>query len=246
MALLFRGLAFKSAHMDLSLQGVCKVTRCERQVIISVDEIANNRSWQNVSGSLSLELWALPKPYRGEDFSGQCMAAVPVVQINGQHCLRRCRYETDLMSDFTSDHHIYLMLREWSGDSGFVTQDYVALVIESPLRSNDEYLQPLMSAPADRLSEQSDIIADKDSTTCQIGEPESSVPEQSATPEESREPSVSINQASKSELRSIKGINKKLAKAIIAGRPYKKKKSLLKLPLLSKKKFKRIKRKIRK
>lgn len=94
------------------------------RVVLTVSEIANNRSFDNLSGTLSVELWALDAPYAGGDFSGMALAGTEIGRLAGQHFLPEGRYDLPLQAPGEGRWFLTLMLREWEG-SGFVTRDHV-------------------------------------------------------------------------------------------------------------------------
>jgi C4-dicarboxylate transporter DctM subunit len=61
---------------SLTLSGINGYSIHGDRVIISASEISNHRHADNLSGSLSLELWALDRPYFGGDFDGVALAGV--------------------------------------------------------------------------------------------------------------------------------------------------------------------------
>lgn len=66
---------------DLALIGDCGYEIQNNQVIINISEIANHRELENISGTLSIELWALDKPYTGAEFNGLALAGTGVDSI---------------------------------------------------------------------------------------------------------------------------------------------------------------------
>ncbi|BFM07853.1 hypothetical protein GCM10025791_26800 [Halioxenophilus aromaticivorans] len=214
-------------QQELAMRGLCQSVLEGPQVVISINEIANNRDNDNLSGTLAIELWALKKPYEGGEFQGQVLASTTIGELQGQHCLSNCRYQLNYQPAEFVQAEVCLMLREWAGDEGYVTQDYVTLSVESS--SNDDTANPNESAIsyAELAGQYAEASEDSKETAGTVSK-------------------VSINSGSYEDLHAVKGINKKLAQRIIAGRPYRKKKALLQLPAINKKKFKKIKPKLRK
>lgn len=108
----------------LSLNGICSYHINGEQLGMDVEEIFNNRSAGNTSGTLSLEMWALPSPYQGGDFSGHQIAAVTLGELEGQRCYRRLSYALPLQNPAEGNWYLVMMLREWDC-GGFITRDYV-------------------------------------------------------------------------------------------------------------------------
>lgn len=113
-------------------------------VNIQIDEISNPRDANNLSGTLNLELWALPEKYTGGAWTGRQLAIASLGVISGGEQIKPCPI-TVPASQPTAGSHITLMLREWTSQ-GFVTRDYRE--IES---STDEDVKVLdaNSAPND-------------------------------------------------------------------------------------------------
>lgn len=153
----------------------------EHQVKINVEQIYNPRAADNLSGSLSLELWATREPYRGGGFAGHWLAGVALGQLGGGNEWRNAEFNLDLQDVPAGGWSLVLMLREWTAQ-GFVTRDY-------------RVLPPLLARTG----------------TAEV------------------DPAVSINESSEAELAQVKGLNAKLAKLIVAGRPYQELSELVKV-----------------
>ena len=93
------------------------------QVHLHVDGIDNPRDASNLTGTLSLELWALREPYAGGTFQGEPLAGTTFGNVTGQTLVNG----PDVTLPFTAPHdgtwHVVLMLREWT-PAGYVTRDY--------------------------------------------------------------------------------------------------------------------------
>ena len=116
------------------------------RVIINIDGIRSDRAEGNVSGTLSLELWALNTPYAGQDFEGQALAGTQIGEMLGQHYLAGCEYDLIFSAPGAGQWTLCLMLREWNGEQ-YETRDYrnfdVPFIVEADLRlveteQNDE------------------------------------------------------------------------------------------------------------
>lgn len=94
------------------------------RVIISINEIQSQRDFDNTSGTLSVELWALRQPNQGGTFDGVALAGTQIGQLSGQHFLANCEYDLLLQQPPVGTWNLSLMLREWT-DAGFVTRDFV-------------------------------------------------------------------------------------------------------------------------
>lgn len=94
-------------------------------VNIQIDEISNPRDMNNLSGTLNLELWALPEKYSGGAWSGQQLAIASLGVLSGGEQIKPSPINVQV-SQLTAGSHVTLMLREWTSQ-GFVTRDYRVL-----------------------------------------------------------------------------------------------------------------------
>ena len=119
-----------------------------QNIVVNVGRIHNPRAQDNISGTLSLELWALPEPYSGGDFSGSPLAAITLGSLAGGESWQDCTYELEIAPPANGTYTLTLMLREWASN-GYVTRDHSNLA--------DAVTFPLATA-ANFASE--DMIAD--------------------------------------------------------------------------------------
>jgi hypothetical protein len=94
------------------------------RVTISIGRIASHRDSRDISGTLSVELWALDGSYSGRDFGGIPLAGTTIGEMLGQHFLTDCRYDLVFKQPPDGTWHLTLMLREWTA-AGYITRDYV-------------------------------------------------------------------------------------------------------------------------
>jgi len=109
---------------EISLNGRCGYNLVNDRIYLDVEEIANNRNPGNVSGSLSLELWALPFPYIGGGFSGHLVASCQIGTLQGQHCIRAVHHSQQAQTPPEGQWYLSLMVREWDL-TGYVTRDHM-------------------------------------------------------------------------------------------------------------------------
>jgi hypothetical protein len=95
----------------------------ERRVAVDVGRIYNPRDLENSSGTLVLELWALPGPYNGGAFEGHALACITLGSLNGGESWQDCAYELEMTQPQAGSYALALMLREWVGN-GYVTRDH--------------------------------------------------------------------------------------------------------------------------
>jgi competence ComEA-like helix-hairpin-helix protein len=207
-----------------SLQGAVGYSFAQAEVEISVEALVNPRDGDNLSGSLSLDLWALPQPYEGGAFEGFLIAEGGLSCLPGQSRLDDVQLTLPLAPLPPGTWHIVLMLREWT-PAGYVTRDYVNFSV------------PQVGAePAPEVAEPLSAVTDAAPAAIEVETPPEAMPNPaakraeaapvpgaepgSAGPKTAETGRVSINRASAAELASIKGLNKSVAAAIVAARPY--------------------------
>jgi hypothetical protein len=198
---------------------------------LNVDAIENPRDAGNLSGTLSLELWALPTSYDGGLFHGTPLASIIIGHLAGQQTWQGLAYELTYAAPAAGRWQIVLMLREWVGN-GYTTRDYYnfpqPLVIATPLP--DEPTEPTIvaaSAPETPVLKAEPPIAAKPKPAQRHATPPLPAKTQvkahgKFTPKAPRRivSGVSVNAAPADELALVKGITKTAVDAIIAGRPY--------------------------
>lgn len=130
------------------LQGVA-LSRDGEALALRVEQVLNPRPQDNLSGSLAVELWALPVPYNGGAFEGLCIASVSMGEIGGQGGSGPVRLAVPAAPDPAAPSWC-LMLREWTA-VGYVTRDYVAVVppaAEAVAAPAAEVAEPVAAAVA--------------------------------------------------------------------------------------------------
>ncbi len=187
------------------------------RVILSASEISSHRPADNLSGSLSLELWALDRPYFGGDFDGVALAGGQIGRVQGQHLLVNGRHDLPFTAPGAGTWILTLMLREWDGQ-GFVTRDHVQFaqpyVVErkaaAAVQAQADNVITVNFAAAEPRAE---VVAQ----AAAAPEPKVAAKAPAAAPVDRR---LSLNEASRAEIAAIKGVSKKLAEAIVAARPF--------------------------
>lgn len=95
----------------------------ERRVVVNAERIYNPRDLENTSGTLVLELWALPEPYNGGYFEGHALACITLGSLNGGESWQDCSYNLEMSQPAAGSYTLALMLREWVGN-GYFTRDH--------------------------------------------------------------------------------------------------------------------------
>jgi hypothetical protein len=198
----------------LSLAGNCGYSIEDGRAILTIAEIANRRGTDNLSGTLSIELWAMEQPYGGGAFSGVAVAGTSIGELRGQQGLTDCRYDLILQEPPAGTWKLSLMLREWTG-LGYVTRDYV------------NFARPYIGGGPGTLHSVSDnaAAAGRDGNGTSVGQAAPERPVVGELPEQAgdkpqAQAAVSLNRSSPQDLAAVKGISKKLAEKLVAARPF--------------------------
>jgi DNA uptake protein ComE-like DNA-binding protein len=200
-----------------SLEGTVGYRFDPGTVEVSVGAVTNPRDASNLSGSLSLELWALPRAYEGGAFEGFRIAGADLGCLSGGTRVDEIRLNLAAAPVPAGSWQVVLMLREWT-PAGFVTRDYANFSV--PLVVAD----PAPAATTAKVAETAAVAEPVQPSVAQ--EAVKPVPAKSAKPakaaiaaavETSR---VSINRATAAELAAVKGLSKTVAAGIVAARPY--------------------------
>ena len=229
-----------------TLRGNCSYRINQDRVVIEIAEISNDRALDNLSGTLAVELWALKQPYQGGQFNGTPLAATQIGELRGQHSLLNCRYDLLFQAPPAGQWTLTLMLREWNG-MAFETTDYinfslpyaatrsaapVAAVSDNVItvRFNDTPASPDAPAPAAKAAPATPAptakaepaaakVATAPATTSKTAT-ESKTQAAAAAEATPAVGKVNLNKASENEIAALKGMSRKLASAIVAGRPF--------------------------
>jgi hypothetical protein len=140
----FQNFPNRDVFMHPCLEGVVGY-RCidDGRLAIAVERIHNPRDPNNISGTLSLELWALSEPYVGGDFAGYALAGVTLGTLPGSESWQSCSYDLVICEPPPGIYTLVIMLREWTGN-GYVTRDHanfnnrVTFPLVTPIRSFPE------------------------------------------------------------------------------------------------------------
>lgn len=195
----------------LALSGQCAYVVDGSRVLLTIEQIANNRTADNLSGTLAIELWALEQPYTGELFTGMPLAATTIGEVRGAHALNHCRYDLIFTAPTEGRWYVTLMLREWE-DGAFITRDWRTLEMPAV------------------VAEETPVVVAEEITAAV--EP--------VAPVEKKARGISVNDATVEELAAIKGLSKKVAKAIVENRPYTALKELLDVKGIGEKMLKKL------
>lgn len=118
----------------------------QNEVSLSLDRIENPRDPANVSGTLSLELWALSEPYTGGTFQGLPLAGTILGRLSGQEAWSNAVYALHYAPPTPGRWQVAVMLREWTGSS-YTTRDFRNLA-EPLVIATSPAVPPVEPAPA--------------------------------------------------------------------------------------------------
>jgi len=181
------------------------------RVQINVERIVNPREATNTSGTLALELWALPKPFEGGRFTGIPLAGVAFDPLQGQHEYIQRSFDLPFVPPTTGTWHVVMMLREWTA-AGYVTRDFTNFKVPMSVEA------PAPVARASSIPDASDKALPAAARAANSAMAPSK-PKAKSAPAAKAE-GVSVNNASREELGKVKGLPTKVADEIVKKRPF--------------------------
>jgi len=110
------------------------------RVQIDVEGIENLRDTNNVSGTLALELWAIPDRYAGGIFQGTGLTGIAFGTLQGQEHLQQLSFNLPLNRNVIGEQYVVLMLREWT-PVGYVTRDFTCFANPVAFAGNNDAAQ---------------------------------------------------------------------------------------------------------
>jgi competence ComEA-like helix-hairpin-helix protein len=211
------------------------------RVEISVERVENPRPAGNRSGTLSLDLWALPAPFAGGRFVGHRLACMEIGCLAGQGELALQPLDLAFTPPPSGAWQIVLMLGEWT-PGGFVARDFtnfaipfvVAPIVEeapAPVVEKPVALvvakapEPAaVTTPAPEAAKPVALLAPAktpaDAPQSGSGVSPLNLIASAKTPANATAKGVSVNTARVEELAAVKGLTRKLAEGIVQKRPF--------------------------
>ncbi|PPC78604.1 hypothetical protein C4K68_03595 [Pokkaliibacter plantistimulans] len=233
-----------------ALQGGCLSVSKDGQQFLQVDTVANPREPENLSGSLSLELWQLEAPYSGGSFTGELLVQRSLGCLGGGQQWQNVTLQ--LEPSIASLPNQYLMLREWT-TQGYITRDYlvapvfafpaVEVVADAEVTTTVEVTE-VAQPESTEIEVKQDAVEAAPAPVSEVAEEPEPAIEQVASKTaaaSSKKKAVvadkpktqpelcSINTAGPAALTKVKGISPRLANDIVRNRPYQKLDDLLKV-----------------
>jgi competence ComEA-like helix-hairpin-helix protein len=238
-----------------------------REVLLQVSAVSNPRAAGNLSGTLSLELWALPADTSSDVADGHCLASAQLAPLAGGEAATGLHCRAAFSEPPSGRFELVLRLREWTRALGYVTRDQRSFALPYEVAALPE-AQPEPPALSVELPSPADAVSVEPSSLAALAEPlpepegwevpqaVPEVPAVQAAPEvpavqaapavqEEAPPSVvqrgprrvSLQTASLEELARVKGLNTKIAKEIIKARPFASLEQLLEVRGIGRKTF---------
>jgi DNA uptake protein ComE-like DNA-binding protein len=210
-----------------------------------------------LSGTLALELWALPHRYEGGGFEGFALASVTLGSLAGGARWQGGSYDLALLVPPAGTYYLVLMLREWNG-SGYVTRDFsnFSQTVTFPLvfadidadvelrqvSADDKVAGALQRKQAEALG------ASSAASAAQASKPQPAVKSRARSASrkgKAKSTAVAINEASEAELAGVSGLNASLAKRIARQRPFQELNDLLAVKGIGKRLLERLRDQVR-
>lgn len=220
------------------LEGAVSYAIADREVLLQAESVVNSRALGNLSGSLSLELWAQPVSEAADE--GRCLAALALPRLAGQFRLAPLQGRAPFAEPAPGQWRLALLLREWTQAHGYVTRDRRSFttLYERPamvtIEPVDAAAPPVAAPPAAVVAAVSAPVVAKSAA------PVSAAALAERTAVEGRR-AVSIQTASVEELAKVKGLNLKLAREIVKARPFSSLNELVKVQGIGGKTLQRLK-----
>jgi hypothetical protein len=222
----------------------------DKTVSIQVDRVVNTRASENLSGTLSLQLWALAEPYRGGELRGTLLASQELAPLSGQCTLSPGELHCVLNTPRDGERHVLLALCEWTS-AGYLPRDYCNFIeayrgpesspaiaapelVAAPVPAREQELaaapdhapvRELVAAPVPVHVREAVAAPERVPEEVVSAPVPARVPEANAAPvpapEQPEKARPSLNTASAEELARVAGISLKLASLLIKARPFK-------------------------
>jgi competence ComEA-like helix-hairpin-helix protein len=227
------------------LEGCVSYAIDGREVVLEVEAISNPRPVGNVSGTLSLELWALASPYTGGSFEGVRVAFAHLPGICGQHEAQAVARRTAFEEPPPGRWHMTLMLREWTAAHGFTSRDYRGFPLGYERRVASAVNAGAAGSGMPELSTEGVLPALEKLHLVATPTPRPVAPRVVQPGHEPVSPRaaptrLSIHSASVEALARLEGLNMKIAREIVKARPFSTINELVKVRGIGKKTLRRI------
>jgi DNA uptake protein ComE-like DNA-binding protein len=209
------------------MRGDVTCTLADGEAQLAIGAIVNPRAANNLSGTLTLEVWALDAPYGGGSWVGIPVASLVLGVLSGGSEWSASHFTVPAAMP-TAGSALTVMLREWT-PTGYLTRDYrnVAVAAAKPrgvlaevpaveTESGVKVQTDAKELPLAVLAKPAKPgKASAEKTTKDVAGPAKKL-----SKAKSASKMVSINTASEAELIAVKGLSAGVARAIVAARPF--------------------------
>lgn len=223
------------------------------RVVINLQTIRSTRLPDNISGTLSIQLRALPQGYDlvNNQEDGWILASTTIGELVGEHSLIDCQYDLLFQAPPAGLWRLAVQLREWNG-SHYALCDSIEFLHAYCVEENSVEDKSVENKSAEEKNDSNEIDASKDNKcaldeTIQEDSPTQNAAQDDTGMEEAPTSDDSplqdyqrINQAKAAQLTAVKGISKALCKSIIEERPFPSVAAILKVKGMGPKLLKRI------
>lgn len=211
---------------DLTLTGSYGYHIQQDRVLINIEQITSQRSLDNLSGTLAIEL-------RGysQDGTAVVLASTTIGQLTGQHFLANCVYDLLFQAPPTGQWQIALELSEWNGD-GYQLLDRQVFGQKYVVETEKKTTEEAIIAKEDNVIIADFTAASEVELPTQAKSADQVAPQKPSKAKKSSKVEkvlLSVNHSSLEELSTVKGLPKKVAKEIVDKRPHSTWEGLLKL-----------------
>lgn len=197
---------------ELFIQG-CGYRIENDRVMISIERIGNNRTEDNISGTLRLQLCAFSS--NSNIFDCNVLASTSIGEIKGQHFIPNCHYDLVFQPPSTGSWQLALQLNEWDGVNYALRDTVYFEAFYQTLAGSDNIAATKIDTVTPLLTQ---------STNHSEAIKQDKAPKVSIDMTDS---SPIINKLKTKKLLSISGIPIKVLERLIAERPFQSEKAIL-------------------
>lgn len=195
------------------------------RVRLEIAAIENPRDAANISGTLSLELWALKAPYSGGNFRGAPLAGAVLGTLAGQNLWTALALDLPYTAPTTGETHAVVMVREWTG-AGYTTRDFANLgTLPVTMTPTAPAPRPGATEPTPSPVPAAPVVATTTNTPAPavvspVAAARTPAPAAPAT-KPATSGKVALNTATLGQLLTVKGLPRAVAERILRDRPFK-------------------------
>ncbi|MEY4488745.1 MAG: hypothetical protein RIQ79_1253 [Verrucomicrobiota bacterium] len=185
----------------------------DTELVLDLDHVENPRA-DNLSGTLSVEVWALDAAYTGGEFEGQPVAGAILGSLTGGDSWTPGALHLRATKPANPRAHLVVMLREWNG-AAYATRHFVTFV-PAPVAAVAA-ATPAAAKPAAPVGLN---VSSSSAAPAVAAKPAAAVAAPVAKTPAVADTLISINTATAAVLTTVKGLTKTVAAEIIKQRPF--------------------------